>query len=67
MKLCRVCGLTRPLESFYRDRTRRDGRMRLCKDCERLRERTRDRREHHRRKFERRKARKLAEAAVTNG
>jgi hypothetical protein len=32
-KLCRKCGLVKPLEQFYGDRTHSDGRQSKCKDC----------------------------------
>ena len=33
MKECSTCRRTLPLTSFYKDRSRLDGRTRLCKEC----------------------------------
>lgn len=32
-KLCRKCGLEKPLDHFYRLRKGKDGRQSYCKDC----------------------------------
>ena len=33
LKRCSKCGEERPLEEFYKDKTRKDGRHSLCKTC----------------------------------
>ena len=35
MKTCNRCGQTKPLDSFTRDKSRRDGRHSACKKCRR--------------------------------
>ena len=35
MKTCTRCGATKPLTSFYRDQTRKDGLYPACIDCSR--------------------------------
>lgn len=32
-KVCRVCAVSKPLESFYRHHGMRDGRLHICKAC----------------------------------
>lgn len=33
MKRCFVCGLTKPLCEFGKDKSQKDGRARRCRDC----------------------------------
>lgn len=33
MKECTSCGKEKPLESYYRNKTRKDGRLEECKSC----------------------------------
>ena len=35
-KLCRKCGVVKPLGSFYRDSKLSDGHQNYCKDCKRI-------------------------------
>jgi 5-methylcytosine-specific restriction endonuclease McrA len=41
LKRCRVCGESKPLDQFHRDRARRDGRQTICKACGTVHERKR--------------------------
>lgn len=40
-KLCRSCHIFKPVEQFYRDKNRLDGRWVYCKDCDRIKLRSR--------------------------
>ena len=33
MKTCSRCGQVKPLDSFHKDKSRRDGRRDICKEC----------------------------------
>lgn len=33
MKLCRICGETKPLDQFHNDKSKKDGKKTLCKPC----------------------------------
>ena len=44
MKTCIKCGETKPLESFYRNHERKDGRLERCKDCVKVYEQSPERR-----------------------
>jgi len=33
MKQCRMCDATKKIEHFYKSKTTKDGRYRICKDC----------------------------------
>lgn len=33
MKKCNICQLNLPLDSFYKDRSTKDGKTRKCRDC----------------------------------
>lgn len=35
MKICTMCGESKPLGGFYRDKTKKDGRRSLCQVCHR--------------------------------
>ena len=41
-KVCTKCNTEKPLEDFYRDRTRKDGRAAHCGRCQLMRNRKRD-------------------------
>ena len=44
-KTCTKCGEEKPLDGFYRDRSKTDGRECWCKDCKRAHERSPQRKE----------------------
>jgi len=35
-KICKKCGIEKPIDSYYPDRTYPDHRVRVCKDCQKL-------------------------------
>lgn len=39
-KACKKCGVPQPLEAFYRDRKRSDGRRNTCIECDKVRKRS---------------------------
>jgi len=57
LKRCGECGEVRDVEEFSRDRSRRDGRMVRCRDCDNARAR---------RYYEANRERKLAAANARN-
>lgn len=34
-KICTKCGIEKPIEEFYKNKTKRDGHSSICKDCQR--------------------------------
>ena len=36
MKACKICGVTKLLRDFYKDRSMTDGTRNICKDCKRV-------------------------------
>lgn len=65
-KRCSKCGETKPLDSFYRQRARKDGRFPHCKACNReqareWREKNPDRKAEHQQRYRQRHPKKSAE------
>lgn len=42
MKICTLCRTNKPLDAYYRNKTKRDGRQSTCKDCAKT-----DRKKYH--------------------
>lgn len=49
-KKCYVCGLTLPLELFYADRSRKDGKSNVCRECKKEQKRKYNLSEHGKKK-----------------